>query len=812
MPDNKIWGKKASVIHLIFLIMLLTPFSLLATDPPLDETPAEGREWGFYPNDDEPLQRNPPSFTWRPQSEVQTYTLQVASDPEFQNIFYERDDLTMNVHTPPVTFDPGESYWRFRYKDSEYNHSQWSQIRKFVILPDAMEFPLPEIDELISRIPGEHPRLFIRPEDVSHLRELARGELHSIYEALVDTADKLIASPLSTEEPPRYPEHLKRGTDGWLSDEWREIWWGNRLATLELLDGAATLGFVYLLGGDEKYGQEARRILMKAAEWDPLGATGYLYNTEAGMPYISRFSRTYTFVNDLLTEEEKQICREMMQARGEELYHHLYPDHLWDPYQSHSNRAWHFLGEAAVAFIDEIPEAENWLWFAMNVFTNVYPVWSDSDGGWFEGLSYWQSYLQRFTWWADIMNTAMSVNAFDMPYFAQAGYFPMYVHPPGTPGGGFGDHAHSRSSQGSVPLMRILAAQASNPHWQWFVDQHGDQEEVEATYVSFIRGSRPAIEATPPEDLPASRLFRGIGQAMLNTTLLNADDNVQVLFKSSPMGVFSHGNEAQNSFMLYAYGERLFLSSGQYRTYGSDHHRYWIMHTKAHNSITVGGESQVRGPESAGEITGFYTSDHFDVVSGEAGEAYGELLDSFERSIIFLRPSLVVLVDRLAAPEEELYEFRLHSMTSFMIENQTDIFVETGRAASSVSFHAPEALNISQTDQFDTPVEEGVDLTQYHLTAATSTPAEEMLFITSLRPQQSNEDRLSEVTSEKVAGGYLLKADIPDGKAIILVRDTDAAEVAGDGFVTNDKIAVIKLNSEGEVIEKYAPDRPVQRK
>jgi hypothetical protein len=811
MPDNKERGNKTSGINLILLITLLIPFNLLATDPPLDESPPEGREWGFYPNDVEPLQRNPPSFTWRPQTDVQTYTLQVASDPEFQTIFYERDVLVMNVHTPAETFDPGESYWRFRYKNSEGNHSPWSQTRRFIISSDALDFPLPELDELISRIPGEHPRLFIRPEDVSNLRELARGELQSMYEALVDTADNLIANPLSTEEPPRYPEELKRGTDGWLSDEWREIWWGNRLTTLELLDGAATLGFVYLLSGDEKYGQEARRILMEAAEWDPLGATGYLYNTEAGMPYISRFSRTYTFVNDLLTEEEKQICREMMRARGEELYHHLYPDHLWDPYQSHSNRAWHFLGEAAVAFIDEIPEAENWLWFAMNVFTNVYPVWSDSDGGWFEGLSYWRSYLQRFTWWADIMNTAMSVNAFDTPYFAQAGYFPMYVHPPGTPGGGFGDHAHSRSSQDSVPLMKILAAQASNPHWQWFVDQHADLEEEESTYVSFVRGSRPAIEAKPPDELPTSRLFRGIGQAMFNTTLLNAEENVQVLFKSSPMGVFSHGNEAQNSFMLYAFGERLFLSSGRYRTYGSDHHRYWIMHTKAHNSITVGGESQIRGPESTGEITGFYSSDNIDFVSGEAGNAYGDLLNSFERSILFLKPGLVVLVDRLSAPEAETFEFRLHSMAPFSIQNQTDIFVEKGEAASSVSFHTPGGLHISQNDEFDTPVEEGVDLRQYHLTAATPQPAEEMLFITSLRPQRSSDARLSDVISEKVSGGYLLKADLPDGTAIVLVRDDEASEVAGGGFTTSDKIAVIKLNANGDIIEKYAPNGYVQR-
>ena len=91
---------------------------------------------------------------------------------------------------------------------------------------------------------------------------------------------------------------MKRG-----SPEWKKLWWGNRTYTIAALDGAATLAFTRLLGGKEEYGQLAKRILLDCAEWDPQGATGYRYNDEAGMPYAYYFSRTYTFVHDLLTEE-----------------------------------------------------------------------------------------------------------------------------------------------------------------------------------------------------------------------------------------------------------------------------------------------------------------------------------------------------------------------------------------------------------------------------------------------------------------------------------------------------------------------------
>lgn len=92
----------------------------------------------------------------------------------------------------------------------------------------------------------------------------------------------------------------------------------------------------------------------------------------------------------------------------------LYPKHFWNPYDSHNTRAWHFLGEVGVAFLDEIDAADDWVWFAANVFFNVHPSWSDDDGGWHQGASYWRSYLERFTWWADVMRVAMGINAFEL--------------------------------------------------------------------------------------------------------------------------------------------------------------------------------------------------------------------------------------------------------------------------------------------------------------------------------------------------------------------------------------------------------------
>jgi len=336
----------------------------------------------------------------------------------------------------------------------------------FKISADAGNFPLPAFEEFISSVPDKYPRLFVRPEHIPRPRKLVKGELKDRFESLVNDCERIMTDPPSTKEPEKYPEGIIRN-----SDEWREIWWGNRTYTIEVLNSAAALAFTRLMGEKEEYGQKARELLMAAAEWDSKGATGYRYNDEAGMPYNYYFSRTYTFVNDLLTEDEREKCRQVMKVRGDEMYDHLYPRHLWRPYSSHSNRAWHFLGEIGISFLNEVEDADKWVWFATNVFFNVYPVWADDDGGWHEGSAYWASYLNRFTWWVDIQRAAMDIDAFKIPFFSNAGDFALYAMPPNVPRRVFGDLAGERTASGNRALMTIFSAQVQNGYWMDYVER-----------------------------------------------------------------------------------------------------------------------------------------------------------------------------------------------------------------------------------------------------------------------------------------------------------------------------------------------------
>jgi len=766
----------------------------------LDESPAREGEWGYRPAAGSTQVVTPPAFSWRPTKGLVSWEIECSRGADFATVEYRAADIDLNVHCPPRVFPTGTHHWRYRGVDAKGKATRWSRVREFAIDSKAVPLPMPARAELLDRIPTAHPRLFVRPEGLPRLRELARGPLASRYRELVRQCDALVASPPPTAEPPKYPPGTKR-----LGESWRKIWWGNRTYTIRALNGAATLAFTRLLGDPDEYGHLAKRILLECAEWDPVGSTGYRYNDEAGMPYAYYFSRTYSFVHDLLNESEREICRRVMKIRGEEMYRHLCPRHLWRPYSSHSNRAWHFLGEVGIAFLGEIDGADDWLWFATNVFFNAYPVWSDDDGGWHEGASYWSSYVGRFTWWADVMRTATEIDAYDKPYFADIGYYAMYLMPPGKVGGGFGDLTAKRTSRSNADLMTTVAAQASNGHWQWYVEQVGGARPA-GGYIGFVRGALPAVDARAPDDLPASRLFRGTGQACLNSDLTKASRDVQIVFKSSPFGTQSHGYEANNSFLLWAYGQRLLIRSGRRDIHGSSHHRQWMHSTRSVNNITVGGAGQIRNSaRSRGEITSFATTSSIDIVSGEAGNVYRDgdrkVLDRFTRTIVFVKPELVIVYDRLAAREPASFEYWLHAVNEFAVDGQHDVTLSVKDVRCDIDFLTPAGLTFEQTDQYDPNPRPRVSLREWHLTATTAQPARAVEFVTLYRPHRADVAVPSMAKLERLDGGYALRAELSDGHVVALMPTVDGAMLAKHGLESRGKIVVERRRADGSVVQ-----------
>ncbi len=773
-----------------------------------DDTRAGPGEWGFRPRVGEVTQVTPPGFSWRPQEDAAIYHLQVTipDDDAFEQPVYEVEDVEMTVHCPPHTLPAGDYRWRVAFLDDDGNRSAWSEVRQFSIAEDALDFPLPPMEELLERLPDGHPRLFMRPEELEWLRELAAGPLNERFEALVAAGQRIIDDPPPTDDYPPFPEGVERP-----SPEWARHWRAVRPYMDRALGDAILLGFVYQLGGPEEHGQMARQMVVEVSQWDPSGTTSLRYNSEAGMRYAWQFPRAYTFVRELLTEEERERCREVMQIRGNELYNALYPRHLWRPFGSHNNRRFHFLGEIAIAFIDEIPEARDWLEFSLNVFFNVYPVWSDDDGGWHEGVGYWHGYISLVSIWIDIMQSALGIDGFDKPFFSETGYYPIYAQPPDVPRLTFGDTTGTRNPSNVRRLMTWLTEGTANEYWNDYLQLIGGPSH-QGGYIGFMRAARledePEIGRRSVGELPLSRLFEGTGIAYLHSDLTDSNNNVQISFKSSPFGKQSHGNEANNSFELYAYGEPLLIRTGTRELHGSPHHREWVWATKSCNSILVNGEGEKSNRAAAvGRISTFEHTNDFDYLVGEAGDAYDDdVLLRYDRHLLFVRPDLVVVMDDLEAPEASTFQYLLHAPAEMQVNDQDDIGVEVGEAGLRISLLTPEGLEITQTDEFDTPPQEHIQLDEWHLTAATTEPAATRQFVALMRPHRLGDEVPVASELQRSPAGHAIRAALADGSVIVLWRN-GPGELSGWGLSTEADLAAIRLDAEDNPVAFFTSGR-----
>jgi hypothetical protein len=724
-----------------------------AAGPAVDREPAAD-EWGYRPADGAPVPLNPPSLTWVQEPKALRYEVQWASREDFSDAAGAETRWCVYTHSEPLK--PGPCFWRYRdlYKEGP---SPWSRIRRFTVPPDAVPFPKPTLEELRRRVPKDHPRLFLRPEDLPKLREWIRGDGRETFGKLRKAADQIVAGELT-------PEPTVRGSNR--DPKTRSHWWSNRVQTQKACQEAEIVTLTWRLTNDKRYAEAARRTVLHLASWDPDGPTNFALNCEAAKPMVYRLPRAYDWGYDALTEEDRAKVRSVMKRRALDAWKSGEAregiGHLNRPYNSHGNRIWHKLAECALATLGEIPEAETWLDYAVNKFFAAYPVWSDDDGGWHEGLSYWGGYMSKVICWTDAAEKALGIESFKKPFFSHAADYALYTAPPGSPDMGFGDLSF-RPPSSSWSFVREFAQRAGNGRWAWWADRWKMEEESGEPALRVLWGARPRVEPKAPMDLPPSRVFRGTGVAVLNATLLDAAENVQLRLKSSPMGRQSHGHDPHNSFTLNAYGEILLTNCVYRDIHGSPFHTKWCWSTKAQNALLVDGEGQkTHSPDPMGRIEAWDFQEGADYVRGEAAAAYPGKLKRFARHVVHVKPDLVVVADEIEAEKPATFQWMLHGLGEFRLDEAAqELSLERDKAGVRIRTAAPEPLKFRQWTGFEPPPDqEYLDSIkragfppQYHVEASTAAPRDSIFALTVIRPYRKgqNPEGPVEVTQEAVS-------------------------------------------------------------
>lgn len=701
-------------------------------------------EVGYRPGDGQTVLLNPPSFVWLHEPAAVTYTVQWSADDRFASP-QTVEGIPWNTYTHHEPLKAGTYWWRYRFADRSGALSEWSVVRRVAVPADARPFPMPTRAQQRQRVPAGHPRLFVRPEDLPALRELAAGRESKAFAALRAEADRYIAAGPTPE-----PEHMGSARDK-DNAELVKYWWPNREQTMRACSEAEVISFVYMITREPKYAAAARRWVLHLASWNPDGPTNFAMNCEAAKPLLYRLPRAYDWAWDALEEADRQAVRKVMLRRVNDAWVSgeigRGTGHINRPYNSHGNRVWHKVGEAGIALLGEVPEAETWLDYAVNKFFACYPVWSDDDGGWHEGVSYWAGYMSKVVWWLQVADRALGIDGLTKPFFAQVGDFPMYVAPPGSPNMGFGDLCHRPVSGGMGEFMDyFIRAKGGRPdggsarYWRWWCEQW--KARAPGGVIGFLyRASLPeAPAARTPDDLPSSKVFRGTGVAALNSNLLDAREGVSVLFKSSPFGRRSHGHNPHNSFQLNAYGEALLVTCTYRDLHGSRFHYQYAHSTAAHNTVLVDGKGQTpRSPAPDGAIVAASLSPAWDYVAGEAAAAYGGALKRFRRHMLFIKPDVIVICDELRAAQPSTFQFMLHALKEFVVdEKAARLAVEMPAAGATVQYLSPAPLGWRQWEGFVPPPTREFP-NHWHVEASTQDKRESLSMLTVIIPHRAGQ-------------------------------------------------------------------------
>ncbi|MGI5817613.1 MAG: DUF4962 domain-containing protein [Armatimonadota bacterium] len=744
----------------------------------VDREPVPGRNVPYSPADGETVRLNPPPFLWLPSAEVNqhnqerweqlphnpaswsvhgevTYRLQVSRGADFEagDLVVDMSGLIYTAEMLTEPLEPGEYAWRYGVDIAEHP-TIWSMARQFEVPEDAALWPYPDAASFV--VADTRPRLLVPQERVEELRRrAAEGDLQDVAASLLNTVarhagEELVVEPDYT--PSTAPERGPAAVT-------------IMRTTRPPMDVMESVAFAYLLTGDEAAGAEAKRRILHFFSWDPQGPTGYFGYDEPAMWVMMRGVRAYDWTYDLFTDEERALVEDSMRIRAADMYRMLRRMPFDNnPYSSHPGRTIGFLGEAAIAFYHEWEEAPEYLDYIARIYWGVYPAWGEDDGGWNEGPGYWNAYMSFALHFVLALREGTGIDLAQRPFFNNTPYYALYMTPPHGQTAPFGDGAEWRPRRHGS-LIYWFSSLNRDPIIRWFAEESGAGP---GSSVLGVLLKDDSIEPEAPVDLPTSRVFEGAGLVALRNDLVIGDNDVGFLMKSSPYGAVSHGHNAQNCFVLEAYGEALAVNTGHYNFYGSPHHTGWTHETKSKNGITFdGGQGQDRGWHARGAITDFIHSESFDLVIGDATEAYGGRLTRALREVVHVRPGLFVIRDDLASEEPRTFEYQLHAIDQMTLRPEAnEVLITRPNASLTARFLEPAALEITQTDQYDPPPlwPEDRDFEDlWHTTASLTEARDEAEFLSVLMPARSGQERLLPATrhlvSETARGVELTFAD-----------------------------------------------------
>lgn len=481
--------------------------------------------------------------------------------------------------------------------------------------------------QVLSLLRPEHPRLLVHGDDFERLRAGVREDsmLREWFEKLSSRAERTLSERPSTYEIPD----------------------GLRLLTVSrrVLDRVYTLALIYKLCGDRKYVERAWKELEAAAafpDWNPRHFLDTAEMTHA-------FAIAYDWLYDCWNAEQRELLRKAMVNKGLGVALQCYRGNANYGWWMRARHNWNQvcnggIGMGALALYDVEPELAGEL--LTNAIQSIQLPMREfvPDGAWAEGPGYWNYATFYNVVFLAGLQTALGTDfgLSDIPGFAEAGTFPIYVTGPLNRTFNYAD-----GGEGAVraPQMHWLARRFNRPQYALYQRALATPHALDLVWYD-----RQLVENTVPE-LPLDRRFRGAEIAIFRSAWRNRNA-LFVAFKGGDNKA-NHSHLDLGTFVLDAGGVRwaVDLGADNYNLpgyFGAQRWAYYRLRAEGHNTLVINpGHGPDQEPSASASLVRYGSDSDAAFAIADLSAAYSKHAKTVRRGIALIGRKSVVVQDEI---------------------------------------------------------------------------------------------------------------------------------------------------------------------
>lgn len=292
---------------------------------------------------------------------------------------------------------------------------------------------------------------------------------------------------------------------------------------------------------------------------------------------------------------------------------------------------------------------------AANLRRAVYagnPYWN-ADGGYESGGAYEQWTIVNCVYALRLIEQTTKYNPFNHVWFRSAPRYFSYMIRPNAPTSLFGDGHESPVGKHYGALLTDLV---DVPASKWYRQFIGGDEIPVLDYLASLQ-TKPVDAGWAPANsayFPQSGMLGWYENA-------NSLNSMAVYVRTRYGKLRGHAHADLGAFVVHDGSKPLLVNSGRYDWYGSAQWKNYYQQSVSHSLPTYGGGKGQSSPKTVSDaVVQRGVGKDYGFITLDLSQGFSAPVTAATRTIVYLKPSLLFVVDKLAADTALAWEWNLH--------------------------------------------------------------------------------------------------------------------------------------------------------